>query len=190
MCLFILCSNAIQVLRAVSYFTFQIALVVYVWVFVRTCNNLKRALLQRALERLIQHGSNNIEMREYSSFKYTINVICCLGICICTGQSLIYLPLYVMGVLINQRCYFPFNMLPHFYHFRGSDELIRISSKIMDYMKIIGTVFIYIGLLFIAIPFVLMTCVIWTLCILKSIRSTPKIKYTIVDSLEAPMLAK
>ena len=43
LCLFILCSNAIQVLRAVSYFTFQIASVVYACMFVRTCNNLKRA---------------------------------------------------------------------------------------------------------------------------------------------------
>ncbi len=76
LCLFIFCSNAIQVLRVLSFFTFQIALAVYACMFVRTCNNLKRALLQRALERLIQHGANNIEMKEYRYFKYTINIIC------------------------------------------------------------------------------------------------------------------
>ena len=108
--LFILCSNVIQVLRAVSYFTFQIALVVYACVFVRICNNLKRALLQRALERLIQHGSNNIEMKEYRYFKYTVNIIYCLILCICMGQSIVYIPRYAMGVLINQRCYFPINV--------------------------------------------------------------------------------
>ena len=191
LCLFIFCSNAIQVLRVLSFFTFQIALVVYACMFVRTCNNLKRALLQRALERLIQHGANNIEMKEYRYFKYTINKICWFILCICIGQSLVFIPRYIMSVLINQRCYFPFNMLPHFHHFKRSDELIRFFSKLMDYMGIIGTVFVYIGLIFIAIPFVLTTCVIWTRYILKFIRGTPKIKYTTVDSsLFAPILVK
>ena len=117
LCLFILFSNMIQVLRMISYFAFQVTFIVYACMFVRTCNILKRALLQRALERLIQHGSNNIEMREYRYFKYTINIICWFILCTCIGQSLVYLPWHIMGVLINQRCYFPFNLLPHFYHF-------------------------------------------------------------------------
>ena len=183
LCLFIFFTNMIQTLRLVSYFTFEIVAIVYVCMFMRTCNNLKRALLQRALERLIQHGSNNIEMREYRYFKYTINIICWFILCICIGQSLIYIPRYAMGVLINQGYYFPFNMLQYFYYFKGSDELIRISTKLMYYMDIIGTVFVYIGLIFARIPFVLITSGIWIRYLLKYIQSTPKTKYSTVDSL-------
>ena len=188
-CLFTLFTNMIHVLRMISYFVFEMTFVVYACIFVRTCNNFKRALLQRALERLIQHGSNNIEMREYRYFKCTINIMSCAILCICIGQSLVYLPWYAIGVLINQRCFFPFNMLPHFYHFIQSGKVIEISSKIRGYIDIIGTMFVYIGLVSVAIPFVLITCVIWTRHILKFIRGTPKIKYTTVSpSLKAPML--
>ena len=193
LCLFIICSNTIHVLQAVSYFTFQIALVVYASMFVRTCNNLKRALLQRALERLIQHGSNSIEMREYRYFKYTINIICWFILCICIGQSLVFIPRNIMGVLINHRCYLPFNLFQFIYSFEQSEEMIEISSEIIHYMKITGTVICYIGLFFATIPFVLITCNYWIRHILKFIRVTHKAKYstqpTVSPSLQVPLLA-
>ena len=191
LCLFTLFTNMIHVLRMINYFAFEITLAVYACMFVRTCNNLKRALLQRALERLIQHGSNNIEMKEYRYFKYTINIMSSALLSICIGQSLIYLPWYAMGVLINQRCYFPFNLLPHFYHFLQSGKVIEVSSNIRGYMEILGIVICYIGIFIVTILFVLITCVIWTRHVLKFIRGTPKIKYTTVESsLETPMLVK
>ena len=71
--------------------------------------------------------------------------------------------------------------------------MIEISSEIIHYMKITGTVICYIGLFFATIPFVLITCNYWIRHILKFIRVTHKAKYstqpTVSPSLQVPLLA-
>ena len=191
LCLFILFSNLIQTLRFLSSITCIIVTTAYACMFVRTCDSLKRALLQRALERLIQYGSNNIEMKEYRYFKYTINLICCLTLSVYTGQILIYIPHYIVGVVVNQMCYFPINLFPRFYYIEQSKEFIDVMSKVSHYTNVLGTVLCYIGLSLVTGPFILITINIWITHILKFIRSTPKIRYTTLhSSLVTPMITK
>ena len=186
---FIICTSLIRKLRIVSLLTFSFFSIIYFCIFVNTSNKFKRTLLQRALERLTQHGCNKEEMKQYRYFKYTINVVCCGLLFILIGENLIHIPSIYMGVLFNQSCYFPFNLFPHFIQVELSNEITEILFKVSEYIIISNMVLNFIGLFLSLAPFILVTILIWINLLTKYIRGTPKIKYTTVPStLVTPLL--
>ena len=177
--LFTFISNLIQTLRVLSQITFEIALAIYFCLLIITSNQFKRALLQRTLQRLIQHGSNKIEMKQYRYFKYTINMICLGFLLIFTGQCSLRITRLYVGVLINPRCYFPFYLFSQFIQPNPSVDKVY---KYTYYIAIIGRVVGHIGIIIGLTPFILLTIIIWIVKIQKLIRGTPKKKYTTVPS--------
>ena len=185
--LFILISNLIQTLRILGEISFEITLAIYFCFLIITSKNFKRTLLQRALQRLLQHGSNRSEMRQYRYFKYTINMICFGFLLIFIGQCLVRIPRLYIGVLVNQRCYFPFYL---FSQFIQSNYPVGKIYKSPDYITTIGRVLCLIGIIIGLTPFILLTIRIWIIKIYKFIRGTPRKKYTTVPShLVVPLLA-
>ena len=188
MCVFVLFSNLIQSLRIVSLITSEVLAIFYGFMVVKVSKNFKNALLQRALERLIQYKSKK-GMWQHNYFKRTFILILSCILCIHIGQIFVYTPQYTLAIIINQKCYFPFNLLPRFYPHELSNEFLEFFSKFSHYMKVLTTVFCYIGISIIAIPFALITTNIWRIRILKLVRSTQKIEYTPqYSTLKTPLL--
>ena len=155
---------------------------------VKVSNNLKNALLQRALERLIQRRFKK-EMRQYNYFKKMFIPICLCALCIHIGQVYVYTPQYILAVMVNHECYFPFVLFPHFNSIGQSKEFIEFFSIFSHCMKIVGVLLYSVGLSLVAIPFAIITINIWRIHILKFL--TPNIKYTPqYTTLKTPLLRK
>ena len=189
--LFIFFSNLIQTLRILSQITFEIILVIYFCFLLLTSKKFKRALLQRALQRLTQHGSNKREMTQYKYFKYTINMICFGFLLIYIGQCTVRMPRLYVGILVNQRCYFPFYLFSQFIQPSPFQDAVGKVYEFPYYVTVIGRVVCYVGIIVGLTPFFLLTIRIWIIKIFKLIQGThPKKKYTTMSShLAVPLLA-
>ena len=67
----------IQYTTVICTVLFVVSVNTYLCIFVHTSKQFKYALLQRALERLTQHGSNKEVMKQYRYCKHTINILTC-----------------------------------------------------------------------------------------------------------------
>ena len=186
-CSFIIISNLIAALHILSLITFSIAIVIYFYIFVKTSKNFKRALLQRAIERLAQHGSNQQEMRQYKYFQCTINLIGCAFLFVIIGEIILYIPAVSIGILTNQEYYLPFNLFPQI-HF-SPYFTFGILPWILRYVIIIGRILNFFGISLELLPYILVTLRIWILQLYKLIRSSPKFKYSTEScSLVTPLM--
>ena len=176
--LFVLFTNPIQKLRIVSLITFNIISVIYFGIFVKTSQKFKRALLQIALQRLTQFGSNKEEMNQYEYFKYTINLICCTILFFIIGERVVLFPHIFIGSFIYQKCYFPFNLFPQIFFIDRPEIFVETFSEISSYVLVSGTNLCYLGILLCLTPFLFITIRNWIKHILVCVRGNPIIKYT------------
>ena len=185
----IILTGFVQVSIILSIVIFHISSIIYFCIFVHTTKRFKCALLQRALERLIQYGSNKEEMKQYKYFKFTINIICCGFVLIIVSEVLLQIFPLVNSALFYGKCYFPFNLLPSFQYVIQSEEVIEDIFRGLQLLETIGRLFCFIAVVLTASPFFLLSICIVINKVLKCIKGRKKIKYTTVStSLESPLL--
>ena len=172
----ILISNLITTSHILSLITFSVAIVVYFCIFVKTARNFKRALFQRAIERLAQHGSNQQEMKQYKYFKCTISFIGCAFLLVIIGEIILYIPATSIGILTNQNSYLPFNFFPQINF--PPQITFTLLPWILRVVITIGRIINFIGISLELIPYILVTLRIWILQVYRLIRGTPKFKYS------------
>ena len=170
-------SKAIYLLAIAYYY---IMLIIYVKRF-------KQALLQLAIERLAQYGSNGIEMKQYRYFCYTIN-------CVCIGLHFIIAATY-LGVIARimvsfiffGRCVFPTSFIPQLIDLESlNSEQVTKLFMIFYYINELSSVCVCIGTLLAILPIVFITIGIWIRSAYRMVRRKPSVqfKYTNVSSFE------
>ena len=189
-CVVIIVTAAVPYLFIISTALYIISTSLYFMLFVRFSNRFKRALLQKALQRLIQSGTNVREMRQYKYFKYSMNSICIGFFFTMIGTCLLQFECALVSGLFFAKCYFPFNFLPPIIFLVQSEYATHIFFQTMFFAGIITECILSIGLLFWLLPFVVITVYIWVMQIYTHIHKPPKIKYTTVDSLRGPLMMR
>ena len=126
--------------------------------FMKQVKRFKQALLHRAIERLSQHGSNYIEMKQYTHFSYTMN-------CICLGMSFFIFSSYLTNTirfivcwLFFSACYFPFNLLPTLS--LAEKEAMNIFQT-LNHFGVLSDVSACIGAIAFTSPFIIITFCLW-----------------------------
>ena len=168
----------IQYAFMISILFFSILVVAYFCIFVHTAKRFKLALHQRALERLIQHGSNKDEMRQYRYCKHTINILCCGYLFVLISEYLLHIPVLLTSALFYGNCYFPFNLFPSLSYIIITEKAIEEFIKVLQYIELIGRAIACSGVLVVLLPFLIITICIWIKHIIKRLRGNKKIKYT------------
>ena len=180
--------NAIQTLRIIYLIISNLFSIIYFYIFVKNYKLFKHTLLQRALERLIQYGSNKEEIKQYKYFKCTTTLLCFGILLVQIGQSTIDATRISVAVLVAQSCYFPFNLVSQFKE-EMSNHSIQLMYKVSTNILYYSVVLCNIGILLGISPFLLVTAVIWVKSVHKYTRGTHKIKYTTeTPSLAVPIL--
>ena len=172
---FIIVTNFEQTLQFISSLTSFLFSFLYLCFFVNTTRKFKQTLLQRALECLIQFGSNKQEMKQYKHFIYTAN-------CLCFGFFLIFIGEYLhllsvhLGVTVttDRVCYFPYNILP--------SQSNPTQTRVFRYTMISSRILIFTGMIILFSQLVIFTIAIWIKKIQRYIQGTPMIRYTTVPS--------
>ena len=171
----------IQYAFIISILFFSILVIAYFCIFVHTAKRFKLALHQRALERLIQHGSNKDEMRQYRYCKHTINILCCGYLFVLISEYLLHIPVLLTSALFYGNCYFPFNLFPSLGYIIKTEKAIEEFIKVLQYIELIGRTIGCSGVLVVLLPFLIITICIWIKHIIKRLRGNKKIKYTTVN---------
>ena len=185
----IILTGFIQYTSILSIILFDICSITYLCVFVHTSKRFKRALLQRALERLIQHGSNKEEMKQYKYCKFALNITSCVYLLIIISSKLIHIPVLLVSALFYGDCYFPFNLFPSLSYVILSEEAIRTLLKVSQYIYLIGKVVLVITYLFVLSSSVFITISIWINQLRKYIYGNKKIRYSTANTnLEEPFI--
>ena len=185
----IILTGYIQYTSILSIILFDICLITYFCVFVYTSKRFKRALLQRALECLIQHGSNKEEMKQYKYCKFTLTIISCAYLLIIISTKLIHIPVLLVSALFYGNCYFPFNLFPSLNYVILSEEAIRTFLKVSHYVYLIGRAVLGITYLFVLFSSVFITISIWIKQLRKYIYGNKKIRYSTANTnLEEPFI--
>ena len=184
---FILFLSVISVFIIVfSFFVFFInlvrvfflsALIVYYIMFWMHVKRFKQALLQIAIERLAQHGSNRIEMRQYKYFSYSMN-------CVCSGFFLILIAVHIgfftrliiRGIFFGN-CYFPFNYLGYQSILSLTNQDTTKIATILNYMGTLEHITGSIGLFLWLFPLVFITICIWLKSVYMNIVGKSSIKF-------------
>ena len=159
-------------------FIYISALVVYYIMFLLEVKRFKQALLQMAIERLAQHGSNEIEMRQYRYFSYSMNCVCIGFLCITFSAFVGFLTRFIYRGLFFGKCYFPF------YFFSEYEALLPLTDqnvlkivKILGYIQTTGTIIGCFGILIWLFPIVFITIIIWFKFAHKTIRGKSSVKF-------------
>ena len=185
----IVITSFIQVTFIIQIILFNISTFVYLGIFVKMSNKLKRALLQKALERLCQHGSNKEELKQYKHFKYSMNIICFAFLFTAIATSILYVRLLIICILYYGNCYFPFNLLPPLEFITQSKAATQIIVEILDGMIVVSNCILNIGLLMWLSPLLILSVSTWMKQISKYFQQQPEIKYsTVTKDLKEPLL--
>ena len=185
----IILTGFIQYTSILSVILFDICSITYFCIFVHTSKRFKRALLQRALERLIQHGSDKKEMKQYKYCKFTLNMITCVYLLLIISSKLMNMPVLVVSALFYGDCYFPFNLFPSLSYVILSEEAIRTFLKVSQYIYSLGRTVLGITYLFMLSSFVFITICICINQLRKYIYGNKKIRYSTADiNLEEPFI--
>ncbi|KAI6646978.1 hypothetical protein LOD99_8977 [Oopsacas minuta] len=183
-----------------SYFTFYIilsgviflpVLTINLLLFIKYVNKFKEALLQIAFERLSQHGSNKIEMKQYRYFTYNMY-------CICIGFSLITIsaysaniPRFILSGVFFGHCYFPFNLVfPSKMKLPFSDQFMNYIDLIVTYIPSIEHITAFCGVVILISPFLFITFYTWIVILyLKTRRKSDlQFRYHVNSNNEESML--
>ena len=168
-------NQTLHFIRSLALYIFFLA---YFCIFVNTTRKFKQTLLHRALECLIQFGSNTQEMKQYKYFKYTANCLCFGFFLLLIGE---YLHLSVVHLTDRRICYFPFNL--------STSQSNPAQTIVIEYIMILSRILIITGM---TVPFsqlVIITIAVWIKKFQRYIRGAPMIRYTTVpSSMLAPLV--
>ena len=176
----IILTGFIQYTTVISTVPFFVIGLTYFCIFVHTSKRFKYALLQSALERLTQHGSNKEEMKQYRYSKYTINIVTWGYLLIILGESLLDFMKLVISALFYGNCYFPFDFFPSLNLVIETLGVIEIFFEVVKYIELIGITTFHIGIVVFFFPMVFITILIWIRHIRRYIHGKESIKYTLL----------
>ena len=171
------CSRVVEILCKVVFLTI---FTVYFSIFIQQVRRFKQALLQVAIERLIQHGENSIEMRQYKYFEYSI-------LPVSVGMGFVVIAFFI-GIISRamisfsffSKCKFPSNLIPNFSTSiqLKHNELVTV-FKTLFYMDRTSSVLACTGIALVTTPLYVYTCGIWIYKANKWMKgkSSLKIKY-------------
>ena len=188
LCITIITTATVPYLFIISTALYIISISLYFASLVRFSNRFKHALFQKALQCLIQNGTNIREMRQYEYFKYSMNIICIGFFFAVVGTSLLQFECVLVSGVFFAKCYFPFNFLPTLTFLVQSEYATHIFFQTMFIVTIISECIMSIGLLFWLLPFVAITANIWIIQIYSHTHKAPKIKYTTANPLQKPLI--
>lgn len=184
-----------------SYFTFFIILSKIIFIpvltfnlvlFIRFGKKFKQALLQIALERLIQHGSNVIEMKQYRYFSYTMCSIC-FGFSLITIAAIIAnIQRTILTAVFYGQCYFPFNLI-----FNSKVSLpftkqdMNIIVQVVRFCDTVSSIITCVGIVTVILPYILITFTTWMNILYKRFtrKSVVKFRYYVYSDIQDSMLS-
>ena len=146
--------------------------------FLTYVKKFKQSLLQAAMERLVQHGENMIEMKQYKYFCYSIN-------CFCVGLSFMIIGAIfgisarnMISFIFFGRCMFPTAFMPELISLDSLNKMgvSRIFSILYDINEV-SSVLACIGSFFASFPLVFITICIWMRSAARIIRRQSRIQY-------------
>ena len=155
---------------------------IYFCVFIRTSKHFKHALLQRAMECLIQYRSNKRAMRQYRNSKVYINILSCGYLFILVSDIVIVFVSISVSILFFGNCYFPFNLFPSLNYVLQTEEGIASFLEIVEHIVWIGYAISYIGIFVIWFPMLCITIYYWIKPIRECFHSNRNIKYRVSES--------
>ena len=155
---FMVMTSFFTYLIILSKLIFLTALTLCFILFTKQVKRFKQTLLQGAIERLIQYGSNDIEMKQYTFFSFSMN-------CVCLGMSILIFSSYLTNTirfiicwLFFPACYFPFNLLPT-PSFAENDATNIFHTLI--HIGNLSDLSACIGVIAFASPYILITVCLW-----------------------------
>ena len=185
-----------------SYFTFFIllskilfvpVLIIDLIVFISFIKKFKQALLQIALERLIQHRSNDIEMKQYRYFSYTMFCIC-LGFSLITiASTILNIQRFILIAVFYGQCYFPFNLI-----FSSKISLpftkqgMNTVAQINNYCTITHHVIGFVGVAAFIFPYIFITVTTWINFLYKKFtrKSVVQFRYKVYSNIQDSTLSE
>ena len=179
--------SLVIVLTSFSTFLLPLCKSIFLLAITYTCvmfliyaNRFKKTLLHRAIERLVQHGSNRREMLQYKYFSYTINFII-IGICL-IGLA-IYLGVIariMISFIFFGKCVLPTSFMPQLIDLEtlSNEQVMKIFTVFSD-MDTISSVLACIGFILLIFPLVSITIIIWIQLVYRMFRgnSSVQIRY-------------
>ena len=181
-CLFIVLTSHFPAFYILTKIVFLSAVAPYSILFLIHVRRFKRALLQTAMERLVQHGSNASEMKQYRFSSCTMN-------CISSGMCLIVFAFYfgvisrfMITFIFFSRCHFPLNLFR-----QNSFATFKRESAMNIFMAFYSTDSIssflaYIGVLLLVSPLILFTIFFWITYAYKKTRGKSSMQFRFRNS--------
>ena len=182
LCTIYIMTGFIGSLSILSLIFYSIFIFVYICIFIQTSKDFKRALLQRAMESLIQHRSNKRAMRQYRHSKFYINILSCGYLFIMVSEIIHSITEISVIMLFFGNCYFPSNLFPSLSYVLQTEEVIATFLEIVDHIMWIRYATCYIGFFVIWFPMLCITIYYWIKQIRESFHNKRNIKYRISES--------
>ena len=182
LCAVIIITGFIESLSILNTIFFMIFAIVYICIFIRTSKHYKHALLQRAMECLIQHRSNKRAMREYRNTKLYVNILCVGYLLILTSNIQYNISVILVSILFFGNCYFPSNLFPSLSYVLQTEEEIGIFLEVLNSIGWLGLAITYAGIFVIWFPMICITIYYWIKPIRERFSCNRKIKYRISES--------
>ena len=181
-CAVFITTGFIESLPILNTIFFMILLIIYISILIRTSKHYKRALLQRAMECLIQHRSNKRAMRDYRNTKFYVNILCCGYLLIVTSIIQYSISEISVSILFFGNCYFPSNLFPSLSYVLQTEREIGIFMEVLNIVGWLGLAITYIGLVVFWLPMLCITIFYWIKPIRECFYSNKNIKYRISES--------
>ena len=172
----------IESLSILNTIFFLILLITYICLFIRTSKHFKRALLQRAMERLIQHRSNKRAMKDYRNTKFYLNILSCGYLLMITSNIQYSISEISVSILFFGNCYFPSNLFPSLSNVMQTEGEIGIFIEVLDIIGWLGLAITYTGLVVIWFPMLRITIYYWIKPFRDCFSCNRNIKYRISES--------
>ncbi|KAI6655950.1 TNF receptor-associated factor 4-like [Oopsacas minuta] len=161
--------------------------------FIRYVKKFRQALLQIAFERLAQHGSNNMEMKQCRYFTYT-------SYCICAAFSLITIGTYdhtfkniILSGLFFGQCYFPYNIIFNSkIKLPFTDHAMENIVLTISYNGIICKIATVGGIITLISPILFVTFYTWIIVIYRKMKKkySPQYRYHVCSRFEKSLLTE
>ena len=185
-----------------SYFTFFIllgkilfvpVLIIDLIVFISFVKKFKQALLQIALERLIQHRSNDIEMKQYRYFSYTMFCIC-LGFSLITiSSTILNIQRFILTAVFHGQCYFPFNLIfSSKISLPFTEQDMSLIAQVNNYFVITCHVLNLFGAAAFIFPYIFITVTTWMNFLYKKFtrKFVVQFRYKVYSNIQDSTLSK
>ena len=147
--------------------------------FLMYVKKFKQSLLQAAMERLVQHGDNRIEMKQYKHFCFSINCICIGFSFVIIGTNLgIIARNMISFIFFFGKCAIPTAFMPELISLESFNKVgvSGILSIFYDSNKV-SCVLTCFGIFFITFPIVFITIGMWMRSVARIIKRQSRLQY-------------